>query len=63
MNEFFQITKSFWPQYALGFTQPLTEMNTRSRKILFMGRKVWPVFRDDNLASICGPIVYTMWDP
>jgi hypothetical protein len=43
---------------ALGFTQPLTEMSTRNRKIIiFLGRKVRPVRRADNLAAICESIV------
>jgi hypothetical protein len=48
---------------ALGFTQPLTEMSARSRKIMFLGSKVRPVRKADNLATICEPIVYTMYDP
>jgi hypothetical protein len=31
------------PDEALGFTQPLTEMNTRSRKVIFLGSTVQPV--------------------
>jgi hypothetical protein len=42
-NEFFfQITKSFRPQQALGFTRTLTEMSTRSRKVLFLGSRMRP---------------------
>jgi predicted transcriptional regulator len=55
---------SFQPLQALGFTQRLTEMNTRNRKIItFLGSKVRPVCRANNLTAICDPIVYTMWDP
>jgi hypothetical protein len=35
----------------------LTEMNTRSRKIMCLGSKVRPVRMADNLAVICEPIV------
>jgi hypothetical protein len=38
-----------------GFTQSLTEMSTRSRKIMFLGSRVRPVRRADNLTTICGP--------
>jgi hypothetical protein len=54
---FFQITYSLQPHQALRFTQPLTEMSTRGRKIMFLGNKVRPVLRADNLAAICEPIV------
>jgi hypothetical protein len=30
--------------------------------IMFLGSKVRPVRRVDNLATVCEPIVYTMWD-
>jgi hypothetical protein len=42
---------------ALGFTQLLTEMSTRSRKIMLIGSKAWPVCRTDNLTAICEPTV------
>jgi hypothetical protein len=48
---------------ALGLTQPLTEMSTKSRKIMFLESKVRPVRRADNLAAICEPIVYIICDP
>jgi hypothetical protein len=48
---------------ALGLTQPLTEMSTRSRKIMFVGSRARAVRGADNLAAICEPIVYTMWNP
>jgi hypothetical protein len=37
VNYFFQITKSFRPHSALRFIQSLPEMNTRNRKIMFLG--------------------------
>jgi hypothetical protein len=47
----------------MGFTQSLTKMSTRNIKIImFLGSKVRPVRRDDNLTAIWEPIVYTMWD-
>jgi hypothetical protein len=41
----------------LGFTQPLIEMSTRSRKIMLLGSTTQPVLRTDNLSAICEPIV------
>jgi hypothetical protein len=38
-------------------TQPLTEMSTRSRKIIFLGSKVRRLRKADNLTAICEPIV------
>jgi hypothetical protein len=38
-------------------TQPLTEMSTRNRKIMFLGSKVQPVRRADKLATVCEQIV------
>jgi hypothetical protein len=39
-------------------TQSLTEMSTRNRKIImFLGSKVRPVRRADNVTAICEPIV------
>jgi hypothetical protein len=40
-----------------GGSQPLTEMSTGSRKIIFVGSKVRSVRRADNLTTICEPIV------
>jgi hypothetical protein len=51
--------KKFFPiqlilSAALGprFTQPLTKMSTRSRKIMFLGSKARPVRMADNLTTI-----------
>jgi hypothetical protein len=42
----------------LGFTQPLTEMSTRNFKIMmFLGSKVRPVRKADNLTAIYEAIV------
>jgi hypothetical protein len=49
--------------WGLGFTQPLTDMSTRSRKIMFVGSRVWPVQKADNLTTICELNVYKMWEP
>jgi hypothetical protein len=43
--------------YLILLTQPLTEMSTRNRKIMFLGIKVRPMRRADNLATICEPTV------
>jgi hypothetical protein len=40
-----------------GFTQPLTEISIRSRKIMFPESKVWSERKADNLIAICEPIV------
>jgi hypothetical protein len=49
------ICLSFW---ALEFTQHVTKMSTRNRKIImFLGSKVRLVRRDDTLATICETIV------
>jgi hypothetical protein len=42
---------------ALGFTQPLTEISMRSRKIMFLRIRERPVRRVDNLTTICEPTV------
>jgi hypothetical protein len=42
---------------ALGFTRPLTEMSTISRKIMFLGSRARPVRRTDGLTAISEPIV------
>jgi hypothetical protein len=36
---------------ALGFTQPLTEMSTRSRKIMFLSKAVRSISRYSSLAD------------
>jgi hypothetical protein len=46
---------------ALRFTQPLTEMSSRSRK-MFLRSSARPVRKADNLAAICEPIIYKMWN-
>jgi hypothetical protein len=54
---------SFRVHWALGFTQPLTETSTRSRKIILQGSSAWPVHRTNYLIANSEPTVYTMWDP
>jgi hypothetical protein len=44
---------------TLGSTQPLTEMSTRNLPVCKKG----PAPRADNLAAICEPIVWKMWEP
>jgi hypothetical protein len=44
---------------ALGSTQPLTEMSIRN----LLGSKRRPARKVDNLAAICEPTVYKMWEP
>jgi hypothetical protein len=45
------------PGRAQGFSQPLTEMSTRSRKIMFLWSRAQPVCRAENLTAFCEPIV------
>jgi hypothetical protein len=42
---------------ALEFTQPLIELSTRSREIMFLGSKVRPVRGADKLTAIYEPTV------
>jgi hypothetical protein len=56
-----EVTESFFSIYlilpvALQFTQPLTEMSTRSRK-MFLGSRALLARKADNLTAICEPIV------
>jgi hypothetical protein len=44
---------------ALGSTQPLTEMSTRS----LPEGKGWLAPNADNLTAICEPTVWKMWEP
>jgi hypothetical protein len=44
---------------ALGSNQPLTEMSTRN----LPGGKGQLAHKADNLAAICEPNVYKMWEP
>jgi hypothetical protein len=57
LNEFFLIYIILRPHCGLWFTQPPTEMNTRSRKMKFLGNKARPVRKADNFIIICKPIV------
>jgi hypothetical protein len=45
------------PCSGLGFSQPLTEMSTRNKKIVFLGSRARPVRKAYNLTAICGQIV------
>jgi hypothetical protein len=44
--------------WALGSTQPLTEISTRN----LPGGERRPARKADNLTAICKPIVYQMWE-
>jgi hypothetical protein len=44
---------------VLGFTEFLTEIRIKNMKIMFLGSKVRPVRRADDLAAICDPTVWT----
>jgi hypothetical protein len=58
VNEFFSIYLILPVTLGPAFTQPLTEMSTRSRNIMFLGSKARPVRRADNLTAICEPIAW-----
>jgi hypothetical protein len=49
VNEFFLIYLILPAALDPGVTQPLIKMNTRSRKIMFLGSRAWPVRKADNL--------------
>jgi hypothetical protein len=57
VNGFFQFIYSFQPHLALGFTQPLTEISTISRKIMFLGSKARPERQDDKVTVTREPNV------
>jgi hypothetical protein len=57
VNAFFHFTWPFQPHQVPGFTQPLTEMSIRSKKIKFLGSKMRAMHRVDNLGAICEPTV------
>jgi hypothetical protein len=40
-----------------GSIQLLTDMNTSSRKIIFLGSRARPVLMAENLTAVCEPIV------
>jgi hypothetical protein len=56
-GEFFSIYLILPAALGPGFTQPLTEMSMKSRKIMFLRSIVWLVCRANNLTAICEPIV------
>jgi hypothetical protein len=58
--EFYQFTSSSRPHKVLRFTQPLTGTAARSRTLLFVGSRAWPVY-EAELAAICEATAYTMW--
>jgi hypothetical protein len=53
---FFNWPNPFSRNMTMELTQPLREMSTKK----LPGGKGWP---GDNLAAICEPIVYKMWQP
>jgi hypothetical protein len=40
-----------------GFTQPLTEVSTRDRKIMFLWSGAQPARKPDNLTALCEPTI------
>jgi hypothetical protein len=43
---------------AMGLTQPLREVPG-----IFLGGKTRPVPKAEDLAAICEPVIWIMWDP
>jgi hypothetical protein len=43
---------------GLRFVEPLTELSTRSREIVFLGAEARPTGKADNLAAVCELIAY-----
>jgi hypothetical protein len=56
VSEFLQFTSFFQPHYALGFTQPLIEMSSGSRKE-FWGVQRRGCVKANKITAICEPIV------
>jgi hypothetical protein len=56
--------KHIWKFHSdhTGFTQSLTKMSTKSRKIMFLGSRARPMRRSDNLTIIFESILWIMWD-
>jgi sulfur transfer protein SufE len=42
---------------ALGITQHVTDMRTRSRKKMFLGSRAQPACKADNFTALCEPTV------
>jgi hypothetical protein len=57
VNGFFSNYLTLPTSLGQGFTQPVTEISTTSRKIMFLESRARPVRRADNLTAICEPIV------
>jgi hypothetical protein len=51
--EFFSIYLIHPAALALGFTQPLTEISTRNKKIMFLGSRAQTVSKADTATTIC----------
>jgi hypothetical protein len=56
---FFNLPNSFSRirSWALGYTQPLTEMSNRNRIKMLLGSRVRPARKADNLTAVCEPTV------
>jgi hypothetical protein len=52
VNEFFLIYLILPLHQAPRFTQPLTEMSTKTRKIMFLRSRARPVRRADNITTV-----------
>jgi hypothetical protein len=57
--DFFYLPNPSSHTIALGSTQPLTDMSIRN----FPAGKKRPARRADNLAAICEPNVWKLWEP
>jgi hypothetical protein len=51
-------------QAALGLeVHSASNRNEYRSRIMFLGNRARLVHRGDNLAAICEPVIWTMWDP
>jgi hypothetical protein len=55
--DIYEFTKSFRPHWALEFTQPRREMDTRSRRIMILGSKMLLAHKAVNNTTACELIV------
>jgi hypothetical protein len=57
VNDFFSIYLILPDALGPGVYSVVTEMNTSTRKRMFLGSRARPVRRAENLTAICEPIV------
>jgi hypothetical protein len=55
VDNFFNVPKPSGSSRPLGFTEPLIEMSTRSKKITLLQSRGQPVCKADNFTATCDP--------